>query len=113
MTDATEAMAVVQAERLILRALSTHRMEPIEWIEIDRKLARYSWREPDHAVIYEAMVKARSRDPKHWQEQLPAQTTRMGFPDLDWESFLRLSPTEAPEPNVHELIRALERATAS
>jgi len=108
MTDRTE---VVKAERRILRALSAGRMEPTEWIEIHRKLASYSWREPDHAVIYEAMVKARSRDPKHWQEQLPAQTTRMGFPDLDWKSFLGLSPIEAPEPDVHQLIRALELAT--
>jgi hypothetical protein len=106
----TDTAAIVKAERLVLRALSTRPMEHTEWIEIDRKLTRYEWQEPDHAVIYEAMVRARSRDPRHWREQLPAQTTRMGFPDLDWEFFLEPSPVGTPEPSLHQLIRVLELA---
>ena len=103
--------AIIAAERLVLRALSTRRMDRRVWCETDRKLAAYSWREPDQAVIYEAIVRARSRDPEHWREQLAAQATRMGFPDLDWESFLRPPPIGVCEPNLDELIRELELAT--
>jgi len=104
MREPTAAMAIVNAERLVLRALSTRFVGPAEWIAIDRRLAGYEWREPDHAVIYTAITRARSRDPKRWREQLQAQTTRMGFPDLDWESFLRPSPAE---PSLHQLIQVL------
>jgi hypothetical protein len=106
LTDA----AISRTERLVLRALARGRVEGGEWLEIDRKLAGYLWREPDHAVIYEAIVRARSRDPEHWREQLAAQTTRMGFPDLDWESFLGPPPMGAPEATLNELIHELEQA---
>ncbi|HXX71794.1 MAG TPA: hypothetical protein VEI55_05835 [Candidatus Acidoferrum sp.] len=106
----TEPTAVVSAERTVLRALTTRFVEPPEWVEIDRKLAGYSWREPDHAVIYQAITAARSRDPRGWREQLAAQTTRMGFPDLDWEAFLRPSPMGTTESSLDQLIQALERA---
>jgi len=102
--------AISRAERLVLRALATGRVERGEWFEIDRKLAGYLWREPDHAVIYQAIVRARSRDPEHWREQLAAQTTRMGFPDLDWESFLRPLPMGTPEATLNQLIYELEQA---
>jgi len=107
MTEPTAAMAIVNAERLVLRALSTRFVQPTEWIAIDGKLAGYSWREPDHAIMYAAISRARSRDPKRWREQLAAQTTRMGFPDLDWESFLRPSPRGTAEPSLNQLIQAL------
>jgi len=103
MTEPT-APTIVNAERLLLRALSTRFVEPAEWIAIERQLAGYCWREPDHAVIYTAITRARSRDPRRWREQLPAQTTRMGFPDLDWESFFRPSPAE---PSLHQLMQVL------
>jgi hypothetical protein len=102
--------AIVRAERLLLRALSTRLLNGTEWSAIDRKLAGYSWREADHAVVYEAIVRARSRDPEHWREQLAAQTTRMGFPDLDWESLLAPPPIGMSEPSLDELIHRLELA---
>lgn len=104
--------AIIQAERLVLRALSTRRIKRTEWIEIDRKLAGYAWREPDHAVVYEAIVRARSRDPDHWREQLAAQTTRMGFPDLDWGSLVGPPPLGTTEASFDQLIRELELAIA-
>jgi len=104
--------AIVQAERLVLRALSTRRIKRTEWIEIDRKFAGYAWREPDHAVVYEAIVRARSLNPDHWHEQLAAQTTRMGFPDLDWGSFLEPPPLGTTEASLERLVRELELAIA-
>jgi hypothetical protein len=41
-------------------------------------------------------------------EQLPAQATRMGFPDVDWKLYLQR--TEAPQPDITDLIRALKSA---
>jgi hypothetical protein len=105
------ARAIVVAERRVLSALLSRMLGPTEWIEIDRKLAAYSWQEADHAVLYEAIVRGRSRSPGHWREQLLSETTRMGFPDLDWELFLRPSPVGPSEPGLDELIHDLELAT--
>ena len=98
------------AERRVLSALLSHMLDPAEWAKIDGRLAGYSWREADHAVLYQAMARVRSRSPGHWREQLLSETTRMGFPDLDLELFIRPSPVGPSEASLDELIRDLELA---
>ncbi len=51
------------------------------------RLTGHEWRDPEHKVIYEALGTIRSHDPKTRREELPAQATRMGFPDLDWGNY--------------------------
>jgi len=41
-----------------------------------------------------------------WREQLPAQATRMGFPDIDWDAFF--GPGDSPQPDIDEAIRRLK-----
>jgi len=97
---------VADLERAILRAICANATTQDIWIETQVNLAHYVWRQPDHAVIYEAIVKVRSRDPMNWRSHLPPQTTRMGFPDLDWAAYL--APVEMPERRISELIRELK-----
>jgi hypothetical protein len=104
------ATRAIVAERRVLSALFSRPLSPAEWVEIDRRLSAYAWREADHAVLYEAIARARSRSPGHWREELLSETTRMGFPDLDWELFIRPSPIGSSEPSLDELIRDLELA---
>ena len=95
-------------EHTILRALCRHTIQPAEWTELNRKLARYVWREPDHAVAYQAILSAHRLDSKDWRAHLPAQTTRMGFPDLDWKVFLEPATGDALEPDVTDIRQLIQ-----
>jgi len=106
MPNETSSDPVADLECAILRAICAKVTAQDVWTETQLNLAHYVWRQPDHAVIYDAIVKVRSRDPMNWRSQLPAQTTRMGFPDLDWAAYL--APVEMPEGRISELIRTLK-----
>ena len=104
---------VSEIERQILRALISTQIESSDWTAIERELGAYAWREPDHTVVYKAIVRARSRDQKNWRKELPAQATRMGFPDLDWQELLGPTLPGVPKPQPQQLIRQLKRKTDS
>lgn len=75
-----------------------------------RDLADYSWLGTEHAVVYMAIAKLQpSGDATIWEE-LPAQVTRMGFPDVDWKLYLQ--PNDAPRVEIAELVRTLKAQTA-
>ncbi len=97
-------MSAADLERVILSALLTREIGPSEWIRVEHSLATHRWHEPDHAVVYQAIVRSRTRDQKHWREQLAAETARMGFPDVDWKSFLASTTRET---KLERLIRQL------
>jgi hypothetical protein len=99
-----------EIERRVLLALCSALLTRDEWLEIQRELANYTWRVPDHAVVYQAILRVRTRgDSRNWRERLPVEATLMGFPDLDWSAF---SPKEPllPEPDLRRLIRELAKA---
>ncbi len=75
-----------------------------------RQLADHLWQEPEHHVVYVALRQIRSRDPKVRRDQLPAQATRMGFPDVEWRAYL--SPVAEEEMDPEQLIARLKAATA-
>jgi hypothetical protein len=47
----------------------------------------YAWLNPEHRIVFEALKRLPTRDTKAWRDELPAQATRMGFPDLDWRNY--------------------------
>jgi hypothetical protein len=109
MTENHPSDTIAALERKILKALCTGVTDPGDWAEFASQLSAYSWQDPDHKVVYDALRAIRSRDPKTRRDQLPAQATRMGFPDLDWNLYFEgeeLSTTE-----IEELIRKLKTAT--
>lgn len=58
-------------------------------------------------MIYEALVRAERTDPQSLREYLPAQLTRIGFPDIDWMSFFAAEPAK----NLGDLVAELEETT--
>ena len=52
-----------------------------------RDLSSHVWQDAEHRVVFEAIQRLSSSDPQLLREQLPAQTTRMGFPDVNWENY--------------------------
>ncbi len=54
-----------------------------------RELSNHVWQDAEHRVVFEAIQRLSSSDPKLLQEQLPAQATRMGFPDVSWDNYFR------------------------
>lgn len=110
MPDNASSDRVADFERTILRALCTRSIDANVWQQIRLRLADYSWREPDHAVVYEAIVRVKARDAKNMLAHLAAQTTRMGFPDLDWTVYLR--PIEVSEANIDGIVGMLKAASA-
>ena len=76
----------VSIERQILRALCSGPART----KIDHfvhKLLNYSWREPEHATVFQAIQSLAARGRRSWREELPAETTRMGFPDVEWRRY--------------------------
>ena len=52
-----------------------------------RELHSHRWQDPEHRIVYEALAGVRVFDILSLREQLPAQATRMGFPDVDWTLY--------------------------
>ena len=81
------AQQIVSVECQILRALCT---SPHLGAEIDRLLAElriHEWRDPEHRVVYEALLRIRVRDAATLRPELAATATRMGFPDVEWGEY--------------------------
>jgi hypothetical protein len=58
-------------------------------------LAGHPWADPDHRVIFEALVRLAGVPTASLRDRLPAEATRMGFPDIAWDKFLT-SPQTSP-----------------
>lgn len=96
---------ILQRELAVLRVLcvTAHTNLPRE--KIIQQLSEYVWQGAEHRVVFEAIARLCSSNPSLLREQLPAQATRMGFPDVNWESYFG-SQKEA-EDDIEELVRAL------
>jgi hypothetical protein len=72
------------------------------------KLAEYCWRDPENRVVYEAMKRLAGCDVTSLRERMPAEATRMGFPDVDWERYFQHDGIQATDVVglVEELMRA-------
>lgn len=103
---------IASLERSVLRALCAWVGVAAKWETVNSSLVDYVWQEPEHKVVYEALRRIRSRSTKAWRDQLPAQATRMGFPDVDWESYLDVNETPLSQKQLDELIRDLKTTAA-
>jgi hypothetical protein len=95
-------------ERQVLRALSAGIGTPAVWIQLADHLSGHRWQDPDHKVVYEALRAIRSCDPKVRRDELPAQITRMGFPDLDLSLYFGSGESSVAE--IEGLIGRLKAA---
>ncbi len=100
---------IAALERQILRALCAGVSNAADWDQLASELRVHHWQDPDHKVVYQALRAIKSRDPKTLREELPAQVTRMGFPDMDWSLYF--DAIELPTPEIEGLIRRLQQET--
>ena len=69
------------------------------------QLRSHRWQDPEHRVVFEALTLLPGRQSSELREQLPAQATRMGFPDVNWDHYFAPSDDHAPiESLVAELL---------
>ena len=71
------------------------------------QLRSHGWQDSEHRVVFEALTALPGLDATELREQLPAQATRMGFPDVNWENyFASAAAASAIETLVAELLAA-------
>ena len=71
------------------------------------KLRAHRWQDPEHRVVFEALTLLPGREAAELREQLPAQATRMGFPDVNWQKYFTGSADDSVlEAQVGELLAA-------
>jgi hypothetical protein len=93
-------------ERQILRWLCAQGNAEVGALRVRQKLEAYSWRDADNRVVFESLTRlASGLTPAQVGEQLPAQATRMGFPDVNWENYL--GHNETSEHDIHEMLEQL------
>jgi hypothetical protein len=69
------------------------------------QLRAHRWQDPEHRVVFETLTLLPGRSSTELREQLPAQATRMGFPDVNWDQYFVASDDHAPiESLVAELL---------
>jgi hypothetical protein len=97
-------------ERRVLRALCTGEFPPDVRLSISNDLDSHRWSDPEHRIVFEALAKIPTCETDSLRELLPAQATRMGFPDVDWPRYFE-TDSEA-HIDVRALVRALMEAAA-
>jgi hypothetical protein len=109
MTKGHSSDRVLELERGILRAIcSSSRLAPDVLADAMRNLRGHAWRNEEHRVVYAALMRVSKSGAASAAEQLPAQATRMGFPEVNWELYL--CAREEAAPDVPALIRELRAA---
>jgi hypothetical protein len=100
---------VATLERQVLRGLCAGIGAPNDWDQLASRLSGHRWQDPDHQVVYEALRAIKSCEPKTRREELPAQVTRMGFPDVDCSTYFE--GEELPAAEIVAIIGRLKTAT--
>ena len=72
------------------------------------ELVGYVWSDEEHRVVYECVRAARGRRGVRFREEMAAEATRMGHPDVDWDLYFKSLGSGT---NLRELIRALNNNT--
>jgi hypothetical protein len=79
----------IELERKVLRALCAAANGATSTFDAKTLLSKYVWQDADNRVVFESLSGLSSRmAPAQLREQLPAQATRLGFPDVAWENYL-------------------------
>ena len=97
-----------EIERRVLGALCAAPLSLDDCSEALRSLVNYNWIVPDHRVIYEALRRSRQRSTSALREQMTAEITRLGFPDIQVEPFF--APCSLTRTEIMGLANALLNA---
>ena len=88
MSSENSPIIATQIKRDLLRELCAGQIESRQWHSIVNRLFAYEWKDPEHKVVFDAWQAIKSDDALTRRQELPAQVTRMGFPDVDWGKYL-------------------------
>jgi hypothetical protein len=105
MSAEDSSILATQIERDILRQLCAGQIESKRWRRALNRLSAYEWKDPDHKVVFDALRAIKSDEALTRRQELPAQVTRMGFPDVDWGNYL--APEAQPGVPIEQLIDRL------
>ena len=105
---ATRSRDTEEIESRVLGALCAGSLSIDDRSEALRSLANYNWILPDHRVIYEALRRSRQRNLAALRENIRAEITRLGFPDIEVEPFF--APCSLTRAEIVELANALPPA---
>jgi hypothetical protein len=73
----------IESEQSLIRALAQlPAADPLR-PGLHQKLCAYRWREPLHAILYDALQQMRSEDPGIIRSRLGEVLVRLGFPDVE------------------------------
>jgi hypothetical protein len=100
MPSAYERSSIVELEREVLRKLCGTHVAPDTSVRTDvnsreravLELLAHPWQDAEHRIVFEALARLPGRDAAELQRQLPAQATRMGFPDVEWQAYFSTDP---------------------
>jgi hypothetical protein len=106
MSSSESPIFASQIERDVLRSLCSGAIDSADWKRILARLGAHEWRDPEHKVIFDALGSIRSNDSKTRRDELPAQVTRMGFPDVDFGKYF--DADRLPNAPLDQLIDRLE-----
>jgi hypothetical protein len=107
--DLPTSESCVALEREILQWFCAANAPETISSELKKTLAAYAWRDPDNRVVFESLTRLTSGlTPAQLREQLPAQATRMGFPDVNWGNYLTQG-----EPGARDIRNLVERLRAA
>jgi hypothetical protein len=105
---------LIAIERDLLRVLCQRGSLAALSLQTRSELQSYSWQGSDHQTIFDALLHTVRVDRGSLREQLAAQATRMGFPDIDWNEYLVQAGAGAGDlqRSVMELMRELKAVAA-
>jgi hypothetical protein len=126
MPGSDKSLSIFALERTILRALCRRGVHSSARADLHAEsqasavsaLQSHNWQDPEHRIVFEALARLPGRDVAELQSQLPAQATRMGFPDVSWETYFAAraprdaQPEAARRADLETLITQLLAAAA-
>jgi hypothetical protein len=74
------------------------------------QLAPHEWKDADHRIVFDALRRSPGREPALLREQLPAEATRLGFPDVDWTAYF-VETLSCDSNKIEQLTRELLHAS--
>jgi hypothetical protein len=110
-SNRSHASAAVAIERRLIQLLCGRDVHPADLRRFAAELSGRSWRDAEHDMVFRAICDLAARDHQTLRSELPAQVTRMGFPDVEWSIYL--DAPDRPDSPLEEIISELKRLDAA
>jgi hypothetical protein len=104
---------LMKLERTVLRFLCSEELDDASRVNARRRLVAYVWHDEEHRVVFESLTRVRNPNLIPIRAQLAEHATRMGFPDVDWQSYLQPAETMTGSTDQQKLELAIEVLVAA